>query len=85
MNSLKNNTTPPNKLSTEFKYTLLTLCAFGLLLCAVLWPLAFIWALNCLFAFDIKYTFWNWLATWVLIFTFQGAINIKKERTINVK
>ena len=60
-----------------------TLAALGmmlLLVCAILWPFAFIWALNTLFAFAIDYTFWNWLACWILIFTFQGAINIKREK-----
>jgi hypothetical protein len=76
---------PSNSLVNEFISTVKVLFVFGLLLCAITWPLAFIWALNTLFGFSIEYTFWTWLATWILIFTFQGAINIKKERTINLK
>lgn len=53
---------------------------FLLLLVALLWPLASIWALNTLFGFGIKFTFWNWLAAWVLILTFQGAINVSRKR-----
>lgn len=29
-------------------------------------PLLIIWALNQLFAFTIAYTFWNWLAVFIL-------------------
>jgi hypothetical protein len=50
-----------------------------LLLCAIFWPLALIWALNTLFQTAIHYTFWNWLACWILIFTLQGAVTIKKK------
>ena len=75
----------PTNLKSELISTAKVLFVFGLLICAILWPLAFIWALNSLFGFMIELTFWNWLATWVLIFTFQGAINVKRERTINLK
>lgn len=82
MNKLPEQTTT---FANELLSTAKVLFVFGLLLCAILWPLAFIWALNTLFGFTLGFTFYNWLATWVLIFTFQGAINIKKERTINLK
>lgn len=59
------------------------LIAFGLLLLllgAILWPLASIWAINTLFKCTIEYTFWNWLACWILIATFQGAITVSRKR-----
>jgi hypothetical protein len=56
-----------------------------LLLGAIAWPFASIWALNSLFTLSIKYTFWNWLACWILIMTFQGAINIKREKIVKIK
>lgn len=40
-------------------------------------PFATIWALNTLFKFTIAYTFWNWLACWILILTLHGVIRIK--------
>lgn len=58
----------------------LAIGALGLLLCAILWPLATIWSLNQLFNLSIGYTFFNWLAAWVLILTFQGAINVSNGR-----
>ena len=39
-------------------------------------PFALIWALNTLFALSIPYTFWTWLASFV-ISTIFGKANIK--------
>lgn len=45
----------------------------------VLWPLAVIWAVNTLFAFNIAYTFWTWLAVIVLTATFgKASVNVSK-------
>ena len=61
-----------------------TVLAFGVIFVVVLIsvaisvilsiPFATIWALNTLFNFTIAYTFWNWLACWVLLLTFHGII-----------
>lgn len=54
--------------------------ALLILLVVLLWPLATIWALNTLFGLTIGYTFWNWLATWILVWTFQGALKVSRKR-----
>ena len=59
---------------------LILITSFAFLLIAIFWPLASVWALNTLFHFNIPFTFWTWLAAWVLIMTFQGVINISKKR-----
>jgi hypothetical protein len=69
------------KTVTNFAFgSLFALGVLALLLCAILWPLASIWALNQMFGFSIGYTFWNWLAAWILIMTFQGAINVRNTK-----
>lgn len=45
---------------------------------AIFWPLIVIWALNTLFAFNIAYTFWTWLAVLVLTMTF-GKTTVSKS------
>lgn len=46
-----------------------------------LWPFAVIWALNTLFGFAITYTFWNWLAMFVLVAFFgKSSIKINKDK-----
>ena len=55
----------------------------GLVVLAIVWvlfwPFALIWAANTLFAFNIAYTFWTWLAVIVLTATFgKATVNIKK-------
>ena len=62
-----------------FSKTTIVVGAFLLLLGAVLWPLATIWALNGLFDLSIQYTFKNWLACVVLIFTLQGALRVSRK------
>jgi len=57
--------------------TLLTVGILLLLIAAILFPLATIWALNLLFHLNIPYNFYTWLAMMVLIFTIQGALNIR--------
>ena len=67
------------------KLLISTLFSIGMLLAlimAILWPLAFIWALNTLFLMSIQYTFLFCLACWVLILTFQGAINVRNKKTM---
>lgn len=80
------NVTPKIQKSNEFKkQAMLTLIAVGSLLAlilAILWPLGTIWALNALFKLGIEYTFTNWVASVVLIFTLQGALGISRK-TIN--
>jgi hypothetical protein len=59
------------------------LVAIGILLLligAILFPLATIWALNTLFNLTIAFNFWNWLAMAILIITFQVALNISRKR-----
>ena len=47
---------------------------------AVFWPFAIIWAVNTLFAFEIAYTFWTWLAVLVLTISFGKAnVDVKKD------
>jgi ABC-type multidrug transport system permease subunit len=36
----------------------------------VLWPFAFIWALNTVFLLGVPLNFWTWLATVVILLTF---------------
>lgn len=59
--------------------TLISLGMLFLLLVVLLWPLLTIWALNTLFGFAIKYTFWNWLACWILVWTLQGALKVSRK------
>ncbi len=59
--------------------SLASLGALVVIAVVVLWPLATIWALNTLFSLNISYTFWNWLATWILVWTFQGALKVSKK------
>lgn len=80
LDTFKNNTKQEKFNTVSATTVLLSVGTLLLLLCAIFWPFAFIWALNTLFEFTIQYTFWNWLACWILIFTFQGAINIKREK-----
>jgi hypothetical protein len=43
------------------------------------WPFAIIWAVNTVFALNIAYTFWTWLAVIVLTATFgKTTVSIKK-------
>jgi uncharacterized protein with PQ loop repeat len=70
-----------NKKTKNVVTTFFVIGALGLLLCAISWPLATIWGLNQLFRLSIEYTFFNWLAAWVLILTFQGAINVSNSRS----
>lgn len=61
-----------------------TLGAVGVLsivVLAIFWPLVIIWAVNTLFAFDIAYTFWTWLAVLVLTISFGKArITTNKDK-----
>jgi hypothetical protein len=45
----------------------------------ILGPLAILWALNTLFpTLALAYSFWNWLAVFVLSGVFKSNVNIKK-------
>lgn len=44
----------------------------------ILTPFAIIWALNTLFALNIAYTFWSWLAVIVLNLTWLHKPQLKK-------
>jgi hypothetical protein len=55
-------------LSITFIITALALVLF--------WPFALIWAVNTLFATGIEYTFWTWLAAFVMIVAF-GKTHVK--------
>jgi hypothetical protein len=51
---------------------------FTVAVCVILSiPFATIWALNTLFGFTIAYTFWNWVACWVLLLTLHGVPVVK--------
>ena len=76
--------TNSNSLTFQFGLLLLALFALLFLVLAIVWPLFFIWALNTLFVLSIPYTFWTWLACWILILTFQGAINIRNEKLLKI-
>ncbi len=52
---------------------------FVLILAAIFMPLAVIWAINTLFSTTIAYTFWNWLAVFVLC----GVVSPKPPLTNN--
>jgi hypothetical protein len=46
----------------------------------ILGPLALIWALNTLFpVLAIEYTFWTWLAAFILTATVSPSVRIKKS------
>lgn len=47
----------------------------GLIIVSVL-PFVSIWAINILFSTSITYTFWNWLAMFILIGIFNGYENV---------
>jgi hypothetical protein len=76
---MKNNTHQHNFFKSQITATLVSIWALLLLVVAILWPLGVIWAMNTLFGLGIAYTFWNWLAATVLIFTIQGALRISKK------
>lgn len=42
-------------------------------------PLAVIWALNTLFSLGLEFTFWNWLATFVLMGAARGNVTVNKS------
>jgi hypothetical protein len=45
----------------------------------LLGPLAILWALNTLFpSLALAYTFWNWLAVFVLGGVFKSNVNVNK-------
>jgi hypothetical protein len=45
----------------------------------ILGPLAILWALNTLFpSLALAYTFWNWLAVFVLGGVFKSNVNVNK-------
>ena len=44
----------------------------------VLGPLAVLWALNTLFMLSIPYTFWTWLAVWILAGVFKTKVEVSK-------
>lgn len=67
------------------KMTLLSLASLVALSLAIVWPLISIWSVNTLFETTIDYTFKNWLACWVLILTFQGAINVRNEKRLTFR
>jgi hypothetical protein len=74
-----------NTLSMQFGLLLVALVGLLFLILAIIWPLFFVWALNTLFGLSIQYTFWTWLASWILILTFQGAISVKNEKLLKIK
>jgi hypothetical protein len=53
---------------------IISVILIGILVIALLifWPLAVIWALNTLFGLTIQFTFWTWLAVFVLTATLNS-------------
>jgi hypothetical protein len=45
----------------------------------VFWPFALIWAVNTLFGLGIEYTFWTWLAAFVMMAAF-GKTNVSVNK-----
>lgn len=45
----------------------------------VCWPLFVIWAINSLFGMKIEYTFLNWVAVCVLMFSLGSALKITNK------
>ncbi len=45
----------------------------------VFWPFALIWAVNTLFGLGIAYTFWTWLAAFVMMAAF-GKTNVSVNK-----
>ena len=43
------------------------------------WPFALIWAVNTLFGAGIAYTFWTWLAAFIMMAAF-GKTHVKVEK-----
>lgn len=67
-----------NKVTAQIFATLFALGMLLALLLAIAWPLLTVWAINSLFNLGISYTFQNWFACIVLIFTLQGALKISR-------
>ena len=70
----------PNKTKSTAMSLTIAIGGLVLLLAAIAWPLATIWALNVLFQTNIQYNFQCWLSCWILIFTFQKAITISRKK-----
>jgi len=58
-------------LSVTFVIAVLALLLF--------WPFALIWAVNTLFGTAIAYTFWTWLAAFIMMAAF-GKTHVKVEK-----
>jgi hypothetical protein len=72
------NITPEIQKKTSIFALLFAIGMLLALILAIVWPLLTIWAMNALFKLSISYTFSNWLACVVLIFTLQGALKISR-------
>jgi hypothetical protein len=59
-------------LSVTFVIAVLALVLF--------WPFALIWAVNTLFGTGIAYTFWTWLAAFIMMVAF-GKTHVKVRKT----
>jgi len=72
---------------TNNKTTFITLGALGavaallLTITALIIPFALIWSINTLFETHILYTFKTWLSCYILIFSTQGILNIRKYKS----
>ena len=71
--------TKKSSMSKNYK-ALLSLGVLLLLITALSFPLATIWAMNSLFKLSIAYTFQNWISVVILILTIQAALNVKQKR-----
>jgi hypothetical protein len=59
--------------------TLSATFVIAVLLMVLFWPFALIWAVNTLFATAIPFTFWTWLAAFVMTVAFGNThVKVKK-------
>ena len=56
--------------------TLSATFVIAVLLMVLFWPFVLIWAVNTLFGLGIAYTFWTWLAAFIMMVAF-GKTHIK--------
>lgn len=50
-------------------------------LTAIFMPFVWIWSINTLFALEIPFTFWTWVASSILLYTFASGVPTFKFRS----
>lgn len=64
---------------TPLKLTLVSVGVLLLTITVILWPFAFIWSLNTLFALSIPMTLQTWLAAFVLLTIVNGVPKVSNR------